>query len=106
VWDFAPERFLVHTESGPKFSLSGLQGSWIPFGGGIWTCPGRHFVKQQAIFTLAVLSTTFDIEIGDGGDREMSPRRFGIGVLEPKRKIPYKIQARQTKAKPTSNTGP
>ena len=29
----------------PYFSLDGLGGSWIPYGGGFRACPGRHFAK-------------------------------------------------------------
>lgn len=94
---FAPRRFLVPDDqgSGTKFSLSGLEGSWIPFGGGIWACPGRMFAKQQTILMLAAFAKLFDIEVlASNADLEMSPQRFGFGVLEPKGKIPFRVTPR------------
>lgn len=32
-------------------------------GGGISICPGRHFAKQEIMATLAIMVTTFDIEM-------------------------------------------
>lgn len=39
----------------PYFSLDGLNGSWIPYGGGFRACPGRHFAKREILMTLAVM---------------------------------------------------
>jgi len=32
-------------------------------GGGISMCPGRHFAKQEILATLAIMVTTFDMEM-------------------------------------------
>jgi hypothetical protein len=32
-------------------------------GGGVSICPGRHFAKQEIMATIAVMVTTFDIEM-------------------------------------------
>jgi cytochrome P450 len=82
--DFWSERFLVYpgdTESAfnahipdlpvplhsadetPKFSLDGLAGCWIPFGGGQRMCPGRHFAKHEILGTFSVLFNKFDIDV-------------------------------------------
>ena len=37
----------IHT-SKPTFTMDGLQGGWIPYGGGQWMCPGRHFAKAES----------------------------------------------------------
>ena len=47
----------------PEFSLRGLSGAWFPYGGGLLTCPGRHFAKNEIIAGLAVLVTSYDIEL-------------------------------------------
>lgn len=95
--EFYPERFfLPKSESAePEFSMSGTDGSWVPFGGGVHACPGRRFVKYETILTLAILVTVFDIEIlASRKDLEMSERRFGFGVLEPRGRVPFRIRAR------------
>lgn len=84
--EFWPERFLVspeevtsdskdypspqsesleHTDVSPQFSLEGLSGCWIPFGGGQRMCPGRHFAKHEIPGTFSVLFNKFDIEVVD-----------------------------------------
>ena len=44
-------------------STKGLNGAYIPFGGGSGICPGRQFVKQEIICTLAKLALPFVIEV-------------------------------------------
>ena len=47
----------------PTFSVAGLNGAYLPFGGGPGICPGRHFARQEVLTTLAVLALRFDIEL-------------------------------------------
>lgn len=77
--EFWAERFLVQVESSStsnnqsapsaaakterQFSLDGLAGCWIPFGGGQRMCPGRHFAKHEIIGTFALMFQMFDIEV-------------------------------------------
>ncbi|TGJ86045.1 hypothetical protein E0Z10_g2699 [Xylaria hypoxylon] len=72
--------------SPPIFSTKGLEGSWIPYGGGSRQCPGRHFAKRQILLTIALMVSLFDCEIlkegrdvqedltlkGFGGERDKS----------------------------------
>ncbi|KAH0592275.1 hypothetical protein MHUMG1_10021 [Metarhizium humberi] len=74
--------------SKPYFSLEGLEGSWVPFG-------GRFLAKGVITFALAMMVSQYDIElltdtIPTGNDR------FGIGVELPTRKIPFRIRKRRT----------
>ncbi|TAQ84954.1 hypothetical protein B7494_g6726 [Chlorociboria aeruginascens] len=46
----------------PYFSTEGLDGLWIPYGGGPSICPGRFLAKNAVFFTCALLVTEFDIE--------------------------------------------
>ncbi|KAF2122169.1 cytochrome P450 [Lophiotrema nucula] len=72
-----------------------MVGSWIPFGGGPYKCPGRHFAKREALMLCALLVSNFDIElIGDGDDVKMDWRTCGLGTLKPDRKIRYRIRKR------------
>jgi cytochrome P450 len=83
---FWAERFLIPDSeaeaqpTGMKFSTSGLEGTWIPFGGGAYTCPGRYFAKQEMLLTAALLLGNFDIELL-GESPKPDWRFFGTGVL-------------------------
>jgi cytochrome P450 len=81
---------------GVKFSLDGLTGSWLPYGGGQSLCPGRHFAKQEMLMSLAIMSTCFDIEILEERGEANLPdlRYFGLGVQPPKHKTRFRIRRR------------
>ena len=85
-----------HSE--PKFSLNGYSGAWIPFGGGIHQCPGRHWVKLQMLLSFAVINAAFEIEllgkVGDGLSVDMG--KYGLGTLKPAQKVPFSIRRRRT----------
>ena len=82
--------------SEPFFSTKGLNGAYIPFGGGPGICPGRHFAKQEVVCTLAKLAMKFDIElqISKGWEPKMDTNFFPIGALPPKNKVPLRIRRR------------
>ena len=97
---------------GKIFSMDGLEGSWIPYGGkhlamracdsaliaalgGYGVCPGRHFAKRQIFLTCAMMITMFDVEIlADSQGLEMDSSGFGLGTQKPKYKIPFRIKRR------------
>ena len=78
----------------PTFSLEGLSGAWIPYGGGQRMCPGRHFAKQEMIASFALLCTAYDIELLTEKDfkPEVDMTYFLSGGLPPKGKIPFRIR--------------
>lgn len=81
----------------PYFSLDGLSASWIPYGGGLSHCPGRHFAKRQMILSTAIFLSAFDIElIEEKGKRRPNVNMscFGFGAMPPDRKIPFRIRRR------------
>ena len=95
----APDDTMKDLESasnkkGPKFSLSGLGGAWIPFGGGRRQCPGRIFAKQEIILSAAIFCSAFEIELLAGAKPEPNMRYYGLGGLPPKREIPCRIRRR------------
>lgn len=81
--------------NGPSFSVEGLGGSWIPYGGGYRACPGRHFAKREILMTLAVMVTMFDIELDAKMNRTIDPRANGLGAQRPLARIPFRIRRRE-----------
>ena len=82
------------TES--TFSTKGLNGAYIPFGGGPGICPGRQFARQEVITTLTKLALTYDMEfqIPKGWEPKMDTAYFPLGSLPPKNKVPFRIRRR------------
>ncbi|MCJ1307351.1 hypothetical protein MMC25_000997 [Agyrium rufum] len=77
-----------------KFSLNGLGGAWVPFGGGRRQCPGRVFAKYEIILSAAIFCSAFDIEFLDSAKPEPNLRYYGLGGLPPKKKIPFRVRRR------------
>ena len=81
----------------PKFSLNGYSGAWIPFGGGIYQCPGRHWVKLQMLLSFAIISSAFDIELVSEKEKlRVDMAKYGLGVLQPAEKVPFRIRRKKT----------
>ena len=100
------------TQTQPQFSLEGLSSTWIPYGGGVRLCPGRHFAKQEMITSMALWLSAYDIEllsardgksIKEGGQPEgfkydVNPAYFGLGTCPPKG--PVRCRVRRRKVEP------
>ena len=85
-------------QDAPIFSLQGLQGAYIPFGGGLGICPGRHFAKQEVTCTIARFVLNYDVAIQ--ASTEWRPRMdrsfFPGGSLPPKDRVPFSIRRRSS----------
>ena len=79
----------------PKFSLNGSSGAWVPFGGGIHQCPGRHWVKLQMLLGFAVLNAAFEIQLVGKGDLSVDMGKYGLGTLQPGEKARFRIRRRK-----------
>ncbi|KAJ5735341.1 uncharacterized protein N7483_000466 [Penicillium malachiteum] len=96
---FWAERFLVKDDMGrDQFSLDGLSGGWIPYGGGNFMCPGRHFAKQEILGSVAVFQAYYELVIDrPRGWLPRPDRRFyGVGAMPPAEPIPFRIRRRKT----------
>lgn len=86
----------ANAKTSVKFTMNGLYGSWIPYGGGSRACPGRHFAKREILATCAMLLTAFDIEIlADVEALKVGGGRYGLGAQKPTGKIPARIRKRR-----------
>jgi cytochrome P450 len=91
---FDATRFLVPTENGPAFDQDGLNGVWIPFGGGDRMCPGRHLVKLEMLFSFAYIFANYDVELMpmDAEGVQCNMRYAAFGTLPPNVPVPFRIR--------------
>lgn len=81
-----------------EFSLRGLAGRWMPFGGGQHLCPGRHYAKRQIIGSFSFFFANYELELLDeAGSSKVEPdmRWFPSGSLPPNRQVPFRIRRRR-----------
>ena len=79
----------------PHFSLRGYSCSWLPFGGGIHLCPGRHWVKAQMLLSFAIINAAFEIELLHPDETlNVDKRKYGLGILQPVEKVRFRIRRR------------
>ncbi|KAI0419434.1 hypothetical protein F5X98DRAFT_335114 [Xylaria grammica] len=72
-------------EKGVFFSVKGLGGAWIPYGGGHAACLGRHLAKRLILYTTCLLAIATQQVVMD------SPR-FGLGVQRPKQPVRFRMR--------------
>lgn len=80
-----------------KFSLDGLAGCWIPYGGGQRMCPGRHFAKNEILGTFALLFSAYELQLADCVQLDkVQPDLswYPVGALPPVGKVPFRIRRR------------
>jgi cytochrome P450 len=96
VDEFWPGRFLKQNpETGDlEFSIAGMEGHWVPFGGGPHACPGRIFAKRQAILALALMVTMYDCEVLAGEKELAMDQTSPFGTIPPSGKIKARIRRR------------
>ncbi len=86
---------LTGSSNGPRFTMEGLTGAWLPFGGGPRQCPGRNFTKQEIIIGFAMIAASFEMELVEKdkvGQVVPDMKYYGLGTLPPKRKVPFRIR--------------
>lgn len=91
-----PPSIPPNTTTGPRFSLSGTNGVWLPYGGGPRMCVGRAFSKRAIIAASAMIVTLFEVEIlADEKALRMDPKFYGLGGQQPMGRVPFRIKKRQ-----------
>lgn len=85
------------TNISPRYSMDGLSGSWLPFGGGKHQCPRRYFARHEMMICIAVLCSEYDVEFLDKkNDVQVDYSFFGIGTMPSKGDVPVRVTRRQT----------
>ncbi|GCB28270.1 cholesterol 7-alpha-monooxygenase [Aspergillus awamori] len=95
AYEFMKEQMRDKNSSitGEQFTVQGLEGIWIPYGGGQNACPGRLLAKRIMLLTTAMMVTMFDVELLEPIPH-FDSRRFGFGVRKPVTKVPFRIRRR------------
>lgn len=86
---------------GPRFTIAGTNGSWIPYGGGPRVCPGRIFSKRVMLVACAIMVTQYDLELHIADDDpalKFIPKFYGWGGQRPAGKVPFRIRKRKTQS--------
>ena len=76
--------------------MKGLSGGWVPFRGGVRMFPGRFFAKNEMMASLAMLMTSYDIELLTPESWKLEPDMsyYLVGALPPKGAIPVRMRKR------------
>ena len=88
----------------PKFVTSGLANSYMPYGVGDRTCPGRGFARREIISFCALMVDRLDMEImSTETSFALTPTFYGIGTQRPLNHIPFKVRKRKLEWEGDSN---
>ncbi len=86
------------SEDKPIFTIDPVQGSYVPYGGGLKMCPGRFYAKQEIFISTAIFLTFFDIEMTNKDLPQPNLAYFPFGVVPPLGKFPAKIRRRKAQS--------
>ncbi|KAK3374272.1 cytochrome P450 [Lasiosphaeria ovina] len=82
-------------KGGVHFSLDGLDGAWIPYGGGLHACPGRLLAKRVILISVAMLVTNFDFELlADEAAMDLN-FKAPMAIARPTGLVPFRMRRRE-----------
>jgi len=79
----------------PRFVSTGMADSYMPYGVGERTCPGRGFSRREIVAFCASIVNDFDIELLTTQKHfESSTTFYGLGTQRPLGSVPFKVRRR------------
>ncbi|KAM7219587.1 Cytochrome P450 [Rhypophila decipiens] len=78
-----------------KLVTQGTSSHWFPFGGGLNTCPGRHFAKKEVIVGVAVLLRAFEFSDLENEGVDVNMGHFPFGTLPTKGAVSVRMRMRR-----------
>jgi cytochrome P450 len=90
-----PERFRHDRFMTRQFFKNGRKVgfAFVPFGGGVSMCPGRHLASEEIKVFLALMLRRFELDL-DGPLPERNLRRSGIGIMPPVGDVGFRYRIR------------
>ncbi|KAG8950507.1 Cytochrome P450 7B1 [Tulasnella sp. 419] len=93
--EWVPRRFMRNApldEDRKGSSRTEAQFNWMPFGGGISMCSGRHFAQYHMKITIATLLKTFRFELDRSRSNvKLGRHNRGFGIRRPEGDVMVKI---------------
>lgn len=84
---------ILGSDDDPVFSSQGLEGVWIPYGGGYSACLGRLFARKLILYLSALIASCYNVEVLSD-IMEMDTKKFGLGGQFPKGGAPFRTRKR------------
>lgn len=78
-----------------RLVTQGTSSHWFPFGGGLNTCPGRHFAKKEVTVAVAIFLRLFEFDELDSDGVEVNVDHYPFGTLPPKGKVSVRMRLRK-----------
>ncbi|KAG8932513.1 Cytochrome P450 7B1 [Tulasnella sp. 418] len=93
--EWIPKRFMRDAPVGEdKKGVSGTetQFNWMPFGGGISMCSGRHFAQYHMKITITTLLKMFRFDVNHAKSKvKLGPTNRGFGIRRPEGDLIVKV---------------
>ncbi|EIN05202.1 cytochrome P450 [Punctularia strigosozonata HHB-11173 SS5] len=92
------EEFKFDRYAGCKMNEGKMgRSQFLPFGGGVSMCEGRHFAlgEIKTYLTILLLSATFEVDSGSSARPVLLKERIGVGIMPPKGDLDVIVRRRE-----------